>query len=67
MADTCATCRFWMGPPAGVPRGTAGACRRYPPQMLVMQTGRTVEPEAEWPRVAHFQWCGEHQAEARRG
>ncbi|UXQ89156.1 hypothetical protein [Synechococcus phage MinM1] len=56
-----------MGPPAGAPRGTAGACRRYPPQMLVMQTGRTVEPEAEWPRVPHFQWCGEHQAEARNG
>jgi len=41
-------------------RSADGACRRYPPQMLVMQSGRTVQAEAEWPRVAGYQWCGEH-------
>ncbi len=65
MADTCETCRFWLRPPSGM-RSADGACRRYPPKMVVMQTGRTVEAVAEWPRVSRQQWCGEHATEAAR-
>ncbi len=63
MPDTCETCCFWMKPPSGM-RSADGTCHRYPPQMLVLPHGRMIEPQAEWPRVSRYQWCGEHRSSA---
>ncbi len=55
---TCVTCPFWDQSDLindGVNK--VGECRRYP-RAWNKPTSRMVSDE--WPRVAEYDWCGEH-------
>ncbi len=68
--DRCETCRFYQPPRDGLPDGTEGECRRFPPS--VSPTKQHIDEAATitgtdgfwfgwWPEVPDHGWCGEYQ------
>jgi len=60
--QTCGNCKYHGDGAAVIADGMA-ACRRYPPQMIVLpaQTfqGMQMTPAAATPATAPTHWCGE--------
>ena len=55
MTDSCGNCAFWHQPPnSGLP-DDGGLCRRYPPQLMKVDSGANFY----FPSMMRIAWCGE--------
>lgn len=67
--DCCARCLFWIQRD-DTPRGE---CRRFPPVVLIAQTGNLIDEKGEcyfpqlgiFPETDHWDWCGEFSSGRR--
>ena len=59
MTDSCGNCAFWHQPPnSGLP-DDGGLCRRYPPQLMKVDSGANFY----FPSMMRIAWCA-HSAYA---